>query len=431
MPRIVESPMQVVDRGPSVSVNEIPTSRSPTELIQRPLPYPFRAMLAICSDLDETPDRHVYWETLRFLNTRESTRMGMGVGLEVGNSIYFDMPADQFAYWNTDDAGRVMIQNLIHSGHVDCLHSFGDFATTRSHAGRALQELTRKGCQIVVWIDHGVAPSNFGSDIMQGYGDVPSSDVYHADLTYSYGIRYVWRGRVTSVIGQNVRRHLSGIYNGHHPVASLKTTLKEFVKGGLLNTPRGKYAMHAQNDILRWVQLRSGHRVSEFLRANPHWGGVSCGETAEGIHEVLGTEMLNQLIKREGTCILYTHLGKIRKREEPLGSQAREAFRRLASAYHDGNILVTTTRRLLDYCHMLNSIAVQSRTDGDCFRIEVTTRTCEPVDCSGLSFWVTDPQRTEVVLNGEKIVHLQRNRPDHTCRGSVSIPWKRLEWPAV
>ena len=28
----------------------------------RQLPYPYRAMLAICSDLDETPNRSVYWE---------------------------------------------------------------------------------------------------------------------------------------------------------------------------------------------------------------------------------------------------------------------------------------------------------------------------------------------------------------------------------
>jgi hypothetical protein len=76
----------------------------------RPFPYPYRAMLAICSDLDETPDRHAYWEIMRFLNTTEETTMGPGVGLEVGNSIYFDMPPEQFAYWNTDDAGREMIR---------------------------------------------------------------------------------------------------------------------------------------------------------------------------------------------------------------------------------------------------------------------------------------------------------------------------------
>ncbi|MFQ5494518.1 MAG: hypothetical protein ACE5EX_03975 [Phycisphaerae bacterium] len=104
----------------------------------RPYPYPYRAMLAICSDLDETPNRDVYWKIMRFLNGSPS-----GLGLEVGNTIYFDMPPDQFSYWGTDDAGREMVRNLIHSGHIDCLHSFGDLATTRAHAQRALEELAR------------------------------------------------------------------------------------------------------------------------------------------------------------------------------------------------------------------------------------------------------------------------------------------------
>ena len=104
------------------------------EVSLRSIPYPYRAMLAICSDLDETPDRHVYGEIMRFLNTTKETTMGPGTGLEVGNTIYFDMPPGQFSYWNTDEAGRAMVRTLIRSGHIDCLHSYGDLATTRSHA---------------------------------------------------------------------------------------------------------------------------------------------------------------------------------------------------------------------------------------------------------------------------------------------------------
>ena len=66
-----------------------------TDIQLRPFPYPYRAMLVICSDLDETPDRNVYWQIMRFLNTTEMTAMGPGVGLEVGNSIYFDIPPDR------------------------------------------------------------------------------------------------------------------------------------------------------------------------------------------------------------------------------------------------------------------------------------------------------------------------------------------------
>ncbi|MCH8853657.1 MAG: hypothetical protein IID41_13540, partial [Planctomycetes bacterium] len=214
-------------------------------------PYPYKAALAICSDLDETPDRHVYWEIMRFLNTFETTSMGTGVGLEVGNSIYFDMPPDQFAYWNTDDAGREMVRTLIRSGHIDCLHSYGDLATQRSHAARALEELERHDCRLKVWVDHSKAPTNFGSDIMCGSGDVPGSPVYHADLTCAFGIRYVSRGRATSVIGQDVPARMRDVFTPRHLVASGKTVAKEVAKHWLAVAGNEKYAMHGPNRVLR------------------------------------------------------------------------------------------------------------------------------------------------------------------------------------
>src|SRR5690606_30898346 len=133
-----------------------------------------------------TPDRHVYLEIARYLNTTEATAMGPGVGLEVGNSIYFDMPPDQFAYWTTDDAGRAMIRDLIRSGHIDVLHSYGDFCDRRSDVELYLNELRRHDLQLEVWVDHSKAPTNFGPDIMVGSGDVEGAESYHADLTLAY-----------------------------------------------------------------------------------------------------------------------------------------------------------------------------------------------------------------------------------------------------
>lgn len=54
------------------------------EPVVRVIPYPYRAMLAICSSLDETPDQHVGWRVMRFLNTTETTPIGPGMGLESG-----------------------------------------------------------------------------------------------------------------------------------------------------------------------------------------------------------------------------------------------------------------------------------------------------------------------------------------------------------
>ena len=315
------------------------------------------ALLAICSDLDETPDADTYFELMRFLNTTEETSMGPGVGLEVGNTIYFDMPPGHFSYWNTTEENREKIRALIRSGHIDVLHSFGDLATSRAHAARALEELKRHGCEVKVWVDHAQAVSNFGADIMLGHGDEPGHPVYHADLTFSYGIQYVWMGRVTSVIGQERPFSLTQLWSdlcplssAHGSLVSARTFTKECAKQILSRVGQRKYAPHRPNRILGRSRLRDGREVPEFLRCNPHPGGVSCADRGDQIHEVLTRNFLDRLAASRGACILYTHLGKLgagenRRRFRP---EVVRAFQLLAEYSRSGKIHVTTTRRLLD-----------------------------------------------------------------------------------
>lgn len=319
------------------------------ESLLRGLPSPYRAGLAICSDLDLTPDAETYFETMRFLNTTEETSMGPGVGLEIGNSIYFDMPPGHFSYWNTDGKNREKIRALIKSGHIDCLHSYGDLATTRAHAARALKELEQHDCRLPVWVDHSKAPTNFGEDIMKGHGDEPGHPAYHADLTFNHGIRYVWRGRVTSVIGQNQNASFQGIGDWNHPIDSTRTIAKEVAKQVMGRCGSRKYGMHADNRLARPVQMRDERiKTVEFLRCNPHWGGVSCGDTGWGIGQVLTTRFMDQLSARGGICILYTHLGKLGDGKRRFDTLTIEAFRRLGEYFRRQQIFVTTTSRLLD-----------------------------------------------------------------------------------
>ncbi len=403
----------------------------------RRFPYPYRAMLAICSDLDETPDRKVYWEIMRFLNTTETTAMGPGVGLDVGNSIYFDMPPEQFSYWNTDDAGREMVRSLIHSGHIDCLHSYGDLAITRAHAGRALDELARHDCRLEIWVDHGKAPTNFGADVTRGYGDIPGHEAYHADLTIAHGVRYVWRGRVTSVIGQDVPASIDGLWTSRHPVASGWTVGKELAKRVLARRGSVKYAIQADNQVLGEGRLRDGEAVDEFLRCNPHWGGVSSCETATGIGEVLTDSMLGRLVMREGVCILYTHLGKVKDPRTPFPPAAVAGLRRLAKAHRDDKILVTTTRRALGYLSARDRVGWSGHREKDLLTISVGrgsgARSGGPPNaCSelmGLSFYVPDHRRYRILIDGAPVESLQVNPPDRTGRPSVSLPWKRSCFP--
>lgn len=404
----------------------------------RPYPFPYRAMLAICSDLDETPDACTYLDIMRFLNTTQVTSMGPGVGLEVGNTIYFDMPRNQFAYHTTDDFGRTIVRQMISSGHIDCLHSYGDHAASRDDAARALQELSRLSRKLEVWIDHAVAPSNFGADIMHGEGDVPGARAYHADLTCDYGVQYVWRGRVTSVIGQDVPRRLGGLFDPRHMLGSTRTIAKEASKGFLAQRGSRKYAMHADNRLMRRSRLRDGRNIFEFIRCNPYWGGVENAATADGVADALTPRMLDTLVARRGACILYTHLGKVRNPREPFGPRTREAFRALAERAQRGEILVTTTRRLLGYRRAISEIQATVRSDGlPIIDLQRPAAPCGGLpqisrdDLAGLTLYTNEPGRTRVRVDGVEIGDVVVNPADESGRASVSIPWKWLEFPDV
>lgn len=401
----------------------------------RLVPYPYQAMVAICSDLDETPDRNVYIETARYLNTNEKTELGQGLGLEVGNTIYFDMPVDQFSYWNTDDRGREMVRALIRTGYIDCLHSYGDFATTREHAGRALDELNRHDCKMEVWVDHGQAPSNLGSDIMLGHGDVVGSSVYHADLTCGFGVKYVWRGRVTSVLGQDRARTLRHIFSHQHPLASGKTLFKEWLKGILARVGNAKYAMHGPNSLTRQVRLRDGHKAVEFIRSNPNWVGVDRLETPVGLPEVLSERTLSRLISRRAMSIIYTHLGKVGKNGGFGVLKGNIGLARLAECFKNKKILVTTTKRLLNYRSMINSIeirGIRAEASEGCATSKIEISGVKSVeDLGGLTLYVSDARKTDVFVNGVAVQTLLRNPSNEAEFDTVSIPWVPLQFPEL
>ncbi len=393
------------------------------------IPFPYRAMFTLCSDLDETPDRHAYADICRFLNTRESTPIGPGLGLEIGNTIYFDMPPDQFAYWNTDDAGREMVHRLIRSGHIDCIHSFGDLALTREQAKRNLGALDAAACKIKVWIDHAQAISNFGADIMQGQGDVREAEAFHADLSFDYGIEYVWTGRVTSVIGQNTHRSYSGLFDSSHALASLRTIAKEFAKGLTSRLGKPKYDMHVRNEVLRRTSLRSGHRCYEFLRSDPHWNGVGAEDSAKGLGATLNRRYLDAMCTRRSISIHYTHLGKIENADRPFSDETLAGLRLLQQYAERDDILVTTTRRILDYCRLLkNSRFTAIINEGAAALRQTHGEPSLPPD--GLSFELPAACSTArlTLIDGSQIdMHVAKRGQKHVA----TVEWPRLSFPQL
>jgi hypothetical protein len=146
--------------------------------------------------------------------------------------------------------------------------------------------------------------------------------------------------------------------------------------------------------------------------------------------------MINHLAERGGTCILYTHLGKIDDPNVPFNSEAIKAFYRLAEEFHSGRILVTTTRRLLGYRRAIREIEYESNWDGEHLRIDVdalsgasSVSKLSKGDLYGLTFYVPDPRKVSMTIDGNETLDLKRNVPDHTGRPSVSLPWPFLEFP--
>ena len=394
----------------------------------RQYPYPYQAMLAIASDLDDTPDTDTYFDISRFLNTFEETAIGPGVGLEIGNTVYFDMPKGHVLYWKSSEADRKRFRELIKSGHIDCFHSFGDLASTRKQIVQSLKELESHGCALRVWIDHATAPSNFGADIMRGSGDVVSAPAYHADLTIAHGVKYVWMGRVTSVVGQNVPKSYRGIFNLHQPIASLRSLGKEIVKSILSRDKKSRYLMHRSNEVLQKTTLRSGHPVMEFIRCDPHPEGISVGDRGDRFFESVSESVLNRLVKNQGISIIYTHLGKAGKCKSIFPPETVAAFNGISARFRNGEILVATTARVLDYVRSLESIQWEWNVDQGFLNIDVTAPDDVP---NGLSFDYQSELPVRLRVNGlvhDDIILSERNSDRLS---TVSLPWSTLTYPSI
>jgi hypothetical protein len=187
---------------------------------------------------------------------------------------------------------------------------------------------------------------------------------------------------------------------------------------------------------MRQTRLRDGAQVDEFLRCNPHWGGVSSADTGVGIGGVLTKRFLDRLVRREGSCILYTHLGKLGGVRR-FNQSAIAGFRLLADYYHKGQILVTTTRRLLDYHRLLAQVKISIVKQGGSQTVSVQTsanRGPTPDGCrdsigAGLTIYAETTEKPLLFVNNSGPVPCGLNPPDETGQSSIGISFSRLSFP--
>ena len=329
--------------------------------------------------------------------------MGPGVGLEVGNSIYFDMPADQFAYWNTDDAGREMVR-IADSQRAHRLPALvrrpGHHA--RQAAGRWRNwPGTTAGCRS----GSTMAPHRRTSartsctDTAMSPAMRPTMPTLRCD----YGVDYVWRGRVTSIIGQDMPAHVCAGYSARGILwPRVGRCCKEAVKQAIGRWPETR-STPCTGPTRRCGRLRCGIGGRPMSScAAIRIGAASVAATrADTSANVLTDRFLDRLVERGGTCILYTHLGKI---DDP-----RVPFNPEGGGRHFGGWPTVSRRarfwsRRRGGCWAIAVRFARSRCDSRQDRKGVSHRREYPdkrrdwprelsrTDLDGLTFYVSDPR---------------------------------------
>ena len=400
----------------------------------RKFPYPYKAAMTICSDIDGTTTKEEFLEIQRFLNTKEKTRIGKGIGLEIGNSfMMYAPPTCAFSYFSGNPGDKEIIGKFIKAGYIDVMHSYGekpDFS--REDAVKALEELERNGCKVDVWVDHSKMVDNLGDDVTFGSGDHQNSLAYHSDLTKDYGIKFVWLGRVTMVVGQSTPitiRMFTSIYDPDHPIRSLINITKEFAKNVLGVFGDKKYSMHKSYELVRMTKLDDGRKAYEFMRFDNYWEGVATGATCKSLAYVISKRTLEILKEIGGYAIVYTHLGMNSDCSNLIPNETQAALRNLAREYEAGNIYVTTTSKLLKYYVSHKYLNWSYKIIDD--EIIVTIHNVEdPVsglfvptvqDLQGITFYVPDKSKARIYIGDKEITNTQKKPADYTGRESITI----------
>jgi hypothetical protein len=405
----------------------------------RKFPYPYQAALTICSDCDATSSADEFLTIQRYLNSKDSTSIGDGIGLEIGNSFFMYDPVNRFSLLSGDTTDRKIITQYLRQGFIDCLHSYGEkYDFTRKDAENGLAQLSKINCMLDVWIDHSFTIDNIDEDIMGGEGDQRNSCAYHSDLTINFGFKFFWLGRVSSTFVHEVPIQLStfiNIWDSDFIYNSLINIGKEFSKHMLGVFGFSKYLMHKDYRLVQIRTLSQGQKVFEFIRTNSHWGGVNRGDDTFGLAYVLSEKNLELLKKKQGYSIIYTHLGKNSSDEEYIAEKTKKALQNLAKESQNGNIYVTTTSKLLNYYINRKNLIfdIDKRIDSTYININgiydpLKNKVQMPTinELQGITFYTSQPHKTVINLLGKKIYELQLNPADDSGQKSLMFPLKRI-----
>lgn len=394
------------------ALNEAPVLDAAHDSLRK-FPYPYLAMLAISSDCDSAT-QETFERMHQFLNTREESAYGPGLGLDIADTFFVYNGSNSAAAYNlfcycagTDPATprhAELIRKYYDCGWIDAIHAFGDFSHnretlfTRELAQAAWDLLDQAGIAPTVWIDHGNTANvqNFGSYSLfkssrYQAGDNPYSLYYHTDLTLGGSVRYIWHSRHSDQFGHDF------------PLTTCK--------------------------------LRDGQKVWRFSRYTSEMKGkeIDWLWRPPRLPEQITAAKLDALEQAGQYAVIAQHL-TVYQDDAQISAEGIAALRLLAERHHEQRtILVARTSRLLDYAVAQKYLRYQLVELEGYTAIRILA-IADPVTGSrapredelrGLTFYVADPAKTVVYCDTTLLsaAEISQNPADDSGRLSISIPW--------
>lgn len=331
----------------------------PRDPAVRAYPEPYRAWLTVCSDPDNTVIGD--WQQLHDLIWKE-------LGLPFADALFIRSYNLQLP----DQVDLHRYPHILDAHPHDTIHTWGDFvfagarAFHRPDAEAHLTILRERGFAPRVWVDHSMFPGNllhryqFGGlpEFRDFSGHAYPNPYYTLDLIRQAGIRYVWDGKLSTVIGQDRPMRLWK----EHRVRS--KSIGQAIKGYLLHRfgqvfglGEGFREQYVGNHAYRAMGFPDGNRMYSFVRY-----GEPPQADIHGLGELLGARTLDQLSATGGTMIIYTHFGKRRPAAkgdaQHIPPHTETALRDLHRRFKQGEIMISPVSRMLDYLILRDHIRV-------------------------------------------------------------------------
>jgi hypothetical protein len=395
------------------------------EIELRRFPYPYRAALAICSDIDET-DTLEQHEAVQYF-------MRKTIGIPFSNSFFPYHDEGKLCLFSGRSPDRSAIIEQIRNGTIDVIHSYGekkDFS--RRDVEPVWEELRRHGCNIQVWVDHKDSKSNVCKYRCHGLGDLPERPEYHTDLTLKSGIRFIWTDRLTNLPGQEVPlswKSLVTLYDSQHALETLINMAKTAAKIVLSLLGWRKYDFFKSNCLIQKYQLEDSQWVYEFIRFNNHYKGAAVGDTFLDLYYLISSKVLSRLKAVEGYCIVYTHLGKKFAPESPIAEKTVMALQNLKRESNEGHILVRSAPEILNYCIRSRHLNWTFKKQNGTYLIYIQSiddpllghYVPDSQMLKYLTFYIPNEAQTRIILAGDQVQNTQINPADFSGRQSISI----------